>query len=68
MNISKENPGLLLLDNHQSHISLEVINIAEKNGLNILNFSPTAATDYNLWTFACLVHSKHFIIAFLILG
>ena len=40
MNISKENPGLLLLDNDQSHISLEVINIAEENGLNILTFPP----------------------------
>ena len=40
MNISKENPDLLLLDNHQSHISLEVINIAEENGLNILTFPP----------------------------
>ena len=42
MNISKENLGLLLLDNHQSHISLEVINIAEENSLNtrILTFPP----------------------------
>ena len=31
---------LLLLDNHQSHISLEVIKIAEENGLNILTFPP----------------------------
>ena len=40
MKISKESPGLLLLDNHHSHIGLEVINIAEANGLPILTFPP----------------------------
>ena len=40
MKISKESPGLLLLDNHHSHIGLEVINIAEANGLHILTFPP----------------------------
>ena len=40
MNISKSNPGLLILDNHQSHIGLETITIAEENGLSILTFPP----------------------------
>ena len=40
MKIPKESPGLLLLDNHHSHIGLEVINIAEANGLHILTFPP----------------------------
>ena len=44
MKISKESPGLLLLDNHHSHIGLEVINIAEANGLNIWLFLRIAAT------------------------
>ena len=49
MNISKENPGLLLLDNHQSHISLVVINIAEENGLNILTFPPHCSHRLQFW-------------------
>ena len=31
---------LLLLDNHQSHINLEVIDYAKKNGVVILSFPP----------------------------
>ena len=40
MAVSEQNPGLLILDNHSSHIGLEVINVAQKNGLTILTFSP----------------------------
>ena len=40
MAVSKQNPGLLILDNHSSHIGLEVINVAQKNGLTILTFPP----------------------------
>ena len=40
MAVSKQNPGLLILDNHSSHIGLEVINVAPKNGLTILTFPP----------------------------
>ena len=40
MSASKSNPGLIILDNHSSHMSLEVIEIAEENGLDILSFPP----------------------------
>ena len=40
MAVSEQNPGLLILDNHSSHIGLEVINVAQKNGLTILTFPP----------------------------
>lgn len=40
MNVSKERPGLLILDNHRSHLGLEVVNLAEENGLNIVTFPP----------------------------
>ena len=38
MHISKSNPGLLILDNQRSHLGLEIINLAENNGLSILTF------------------------------
>ena len=33
MKISKSNPGLLLMDNHISHFSIEAIDMAKENGL-----------------------------------
>ena len=40
MNVSNANPILLIFDNHRSHLSLEVITLAEENGLHILTFPP----------------------------
>ena len=40
MTVSKQNPGLLVLDNHSSHLGLEVINVAQKNGLTTSTFPP----------------------------
>ena len=40
MHVSKSNPGLLILDNHRSHLGLEIITLAEKHGLAILTFPP----------------------------
>lgn len=37
---SKENKVLLLLDNHESHVSLECINFARENGVIMLSFPP----------------------------
>ena len=37
---SKENPVLLLLDNHDSHLSIEVLNYFKENGVIILSFPP----------------------------
>ena len=40
MSVSKANPGLLFLDNHRSHVGLEVIDSAEDHGLSISTFTP----------------------------
>jgi len=37
---SVEHPVLLLLDNHHSHISLEVLNFAKDNHITLLSFPP----------------------------
>lgn len=37
---SKENPCLLLLDNHQSHVNLDIIQLAKENGVHLLTFPP----------------------------
>ncbi|KAG5898888.1 hypothetical protein JTB14_003282 [Gonioctena quinquepunctata] len=37
---SKENPVLLLCDNHESHISVEAINFSRDNGIVYLSFPP----------------------------
>lgn len=37
---SIEKPVLLLLDNHQSHLSVEALDLAANNGVHILSFPP----------------------------
>lgn len=37
---SKENPLLLLLDNHRSHVTIEVIDLAIEHGITILTLPP----------------------------
>ena len=37
---TKEKPVLLLMDNHDSHISIEGIDLAKKNGVVLLTFPP----------------------------
>lgn len=37
---SKENPCLLILDNHSSHLSIEGLNYAKENGIIMLSFPP----------------------------
>lgn len=37
---SKDNPSLLLLDNHGSHLSIEGLNFAKSNGIVMLSFPP----------------------------
>ena len=36
----KEDPDLLLLDNHASHLSIDVLNLAKDSGINMLSFPP----------------------------
>ena len=40
MNVSKDNPAILVMDNHESHVTLETIDVARENGLVILSFPP----------------------------
>ena len=37
---SKENPCLLIMDNHESHLSVEVLDMAKANGVTILTIPP----------------------------
>jgi hypothetical protein len=37
---SKENPVLLILDNHESHVSADVIRLAKENGVTLLTLPP----------------------------
>nr|XP_047131617.1 uncharacterized protein LOC124810576 [Hydra vulgaris] len=37
---SKESPVLLLLDNHQSHLSIQLITLCKDNGIVLLSFPP----------------------------
>uniref|UniRef100_H2YFE2 DDE-1 domain-containing protein n=1 Tax=Ciona savignyi TaxID=51511 RepID=H2YFE2_CIOSA len=37
---SKENPSLLIFDNHESHMSLKVLDLARENGVTILTLPP----------------------------
>lgn len=37
---TKDNPCLLILDNHESHLSIEVLNFCKENGIVMLSFPP----------------------------
>ena len=39
-NASKETPLILLCDNHESHISIDVLDYASANGIHMLSFPP----------------------------
>ena len=40
MKVSKSNPGVLLMDNHISHLSIDAIDMAKENGLRLFTFPP----------------------------
>ena len=40
MNVTKDNKALLIMDNHSSHVSLEVQQLAKGRGLEIITFPP----------------------------
>lgn len=39
-NSSMENPSALLMDNHASHIDIDVVNLAKENGVVLLTLPP----------------------------
>ncbi|XP_053373461.1 uncharacterized protein LOC123566172 isoform X1 [Mercenaria mercenaria] len=45
-----DNPVLLLLDNHHSHVHVPALNYAKRNGIIMLSFPRTAATSCSPWT------------------
>jgi hypothetical protein len=65
----KEDPALLILDNHESHLSVTAINVAKKKmGLSCLHCLPIHHISYSLWTSLSLVHIKHIIMPALMTG
>lgn len=38
--ISTENPSLLVMDNHESHLSIEALDLAKANGVTVLTLHP----------------------------
>lgn len=55
-----ENPALLIYDNHESHLSVEAVDLAKRSGVTILTISPQR--DFSLWTCQCSFHLRHIII------
>lgn len=47
---SKENPTLLILDNHKSHVSVDVIQLAKDNG--VIFHSPTSLQPLDITMYA----------------
>lgn len=39
-NSSKDNPSLLIMDNHESHVSINSIDLAKENGVTLLTLPP----------------------------
>ena len=68
MKISKSNPGLLLMDNHISHLSIEAIDMAKENGLCLLTFSPHCNHKLQPLDIECMGHSNATILLFAIHG
>ncbi|XP_046666483.1 MFS-type transporter clz9-like [Homalodisca vitripennis] len=57
---SKGNPCLLVLDNHESHLSIEVLNFCKENGIVMLSFPPTLPIACNRLTGQFMGLSKDF--------
>jgi hypothetical protein len=64
----KEDPVLLILDNHESHLSVTAINVAKENGIVMLALPPKHHVSYSHWTALSLVHRKHIIMPALMTG
>ncbi|KAL3272870.1 hypothetical protein HHI36_014331 [Cryptolaemus montrouzieri] len=46
------------MDNHEAHICLEVVRMAEANGVIFLTLSPHPAINYSLWTPPYMDHPR----------
>lgn len=61
---SKENKVLLLLDNHESHISLQAVDLARSNGIVMLTFPPHCShrlqpLDVTVYSSFKIYYNKH---------
>ena len=59
---SKDRPVILILDNHDSHISIETIDFFKENGITLLRFHHIVALSFNSLIDRYVVLSKRFII------
>lgn len=54
-NSSKENPSLLILDNHESHICIQALNLAKErdypHSSTAFNWEIAAIRCWHFWTF-----------------
>lgn len=57
---TKDHPCLLVLDNHESHLSIEVINFCKENGIVMLSFPPH--TSHRLQPLDRSGYSRNFIL------
>lgn len=44
---SKEKPVILIMDNHESHITIDNLEISKDNGIVLVTFSPIQVENYN---------------------
>lgn len=57
---SRENPTILIMDNHSSHISIEAINIAKTNGVTIVTLPPHCSNKLQPLDITCFAPFKKF--------
>lgn len=50
LNCSRDSPVGLVLDNRESHISVETINLCKENGVTVLTFPPHCSHRLQPWT------------------
>jgi len=50
MNVAKDKPAILVMDKHESHVTLETMVAARENGLVILSVLPHCSHRMHLWT------------------
>ena len=56
---SKDRPAILILDNHDSYISIETIDLSKENGVTLLAFPPHCSHKLQLlnrWLYGPLIH------------
>ena len=60
---SKENPTVLIMDNHASHISIEAIDLAKNNGVTIITLPPHCSNKLQPLDVTCFAPFKKFYAA-----